>query len=117
MTLKANIRSVIDTVATANNYDWFYGVSKGKEVPYIRFFLGNNFTRRLSNKKAIRNIWYQLDVFSYTPIDVQDADSILNKIESKLEDKNLITTDWMENFSEDNNTQYTIYHYFIEVRE
>lgn len=117
MTLKSDIHSTLGSIVSEHSeYDWFYGFSKGKQVPYIRYFLGNNHTDRLSNKKAVRNIWYQIDVFTYVPIDVQNKESVLVKIESALEDKNLITTDWMENFSEDNNTQYTIYHYFIEVR-
>ena len=117
ITLKNNIHTVLENAVVDTAFVWFYGASKGKQVPYIRFFLGNNHTSRLSNKKSIRNIWYQIDVFSYEPIDVQDETSILFQIESQLENKNLITTDWMENFSEDNNTRYTIFHYFIEVRE
>lgn len=117
MTLKAHIRAALQSLLIDTDYEWFYGFAKGKQIPYVRFFLGNNHTGRLSNKKAVRNIWYQVDVFSYLPIDVQNKDSVLFKIEDELEKKGLITTDWMENFSEDNNTRYTIYHYFIEVRE
>jgi len=116
MTLKSDIRSVLSSLFNGSEYSYFYGLSKSQSIPYIRYFLGNNHTDRLSNKKSIRNIWYQIDVFTYIPIDVEDKESILYQIESGLEKKNLTTTDWMENFSENNNTRYTIYHYFIEVR-
>lgn len=113
ITLKQKINSVLKTLGV----EYFYGQSTNSKFPYIRFTLGDNNTTRLSNKKSTRNIWYQIDVFSMVPLDVQDEDTILYQIESKLESEKLITTDWIETEDTDNNTRYTVYHYFIEVRE
>lgn len=114
MTLKADIFSVLQE---QTDYDSFYGSSTNKEIPYIRFVLGSHHSDRLSNKKALKNIWYQVDVFTYTPIDVESDTSVLHQIESALESRNLITTDWIEVISEGSSTQYTVYHYFIEARK
>lgn len=111
-TLKCRIKRALDQT----KYDNFYGTSTKNSFPYIRYFLGNNFTGRLSNKKAIRNIWYQVDVFSEIPIDVEDLSSILSEVELVLDAEGLFVTDWLEDADTSNSTQYPIYHYFVEVR-
>jgi len=111
-TLKGRIRRALIKTGHVN----FYGTSTRNTFPFIRYFLGSNFTNRLSNKKAVRNIWYQVDVFSDVPIDVEDTGTILSDVESALELEGLYVTDWMEVSDTSNSTQYTIYHYFLEVR-
>ena len=41
----------------------------------------------------------------------------LTKIETELEQKRLVTTNWLEVISENNTTRYPNYHYFLEVRK
>lgn len=111
MTLKSDIADVLKEL----DYTWFYGNSVNTKFPFIRFNLGNNYTDRLSNKKANRNIWYQVDVFTLTPLDVE-GNNMLSEIENRLEQASLFTTDWLEATDTDNNTNYPVYHYFLEVR-
>lgn len=91
-------------------------MSTKNSFPYIRYFLGSNFTTRLSNKKAVRNIWYQVDVFSNVPIDVEDTNSMLAEVELALDTEGLYVTDWIEVVDDSNSTQFPVYHYFLEVR-
>lgn len=98
------------------SYNHFYGTGTGNAFPYIRYTLGDNSSRRLSNKKSIKNIWYQLDVFSNYPFDVQ-SNEMLETIESGLENLGLFTTDWIETIDDSNSTGFPVYRYFIEVRE
>lgn len=111
-TLKRRIKDALDTTGHTN----FYGMSAQNNFPYVRYTLSSNYTGRLSNKKAIRNIWYQVDVFSRVPIDVESNESILVDVESALVEEGLYVKDWFENVDTTNSTQYPIYHYFIEVR-
>lgn len=111
ITLKQQINAVLKTI----DRPYFYGRGTSDTFPYIRYTLGSNSTVRLSNKKSVRNIWYQIDVFSMLPLDVE-SDTLLLEIERKLESTNLYTTDWIEVINDDNNTRYNVYHYFIEVR-
>jgi len=112
MTLKNKINEFLKET----DYTHFYGRGSSNSFPYVRYTLGDNFTKRLSNKKGPRNIWYQLDVFNNRPFDVQGSE-MLTTIEEGLEERDLFTTDWIEAIDDDNTTTYPIYHYFIEVRE
>lgn len=116
ITLKQKINEILNELFKETGYKYFYGSSSVDTFPYIRYTLGDNFSNRLSNKKKVKNIWYQIDVFSQVPIDVENKNTILFKIELNLENRRLITTDWLETIDEDNNTRYPVYHYFLEVR-
>lgn len=111
------LKQEINIVLKASGYTYFYGSGSVETFPYIRYTLGDNFSTRLSNKKGLKNIWYQIDVFSQTPIDVEADETMLSKVESALEAKYLITTDWLEVITENSTTRYTNYHYFLEVRK
>jgi len=112
ITLKSDIFSVL----SETGYPHFYGSGSSDSFPYIRYTLGSNYSDRLSNEKATKNIWYQVDVFSDYPFDVE-ANELLQTIESGLELQGLYTTDWIEAIDDENNTRYPVYHYFIEVRK
>lgn len=112
ITLKRRIKQALDKTL----YDNFYGTSTKNVFPYIRYTLGSNFSNRLSNQKALRNIWYQVDVFHNVPIDVENISSILSEVELILDSEGMYVTDWIEDIDDTNSTQYPVYHYFLEVR-
>lgn len=112
MSLKQKIFDVLETIDVPS----FYGMSTQNTFPFVRYTLGNHYSKRLSDEKAIKNIWYQIDVYSTVPIDVEDTDGLLKEIETKLEAERLFTDDWKETIDIDNQSTYPIYHYFIEVR-
>lgn len=99
-----------------SGYSHFYGTGTGNTFPYVRYTLGDNFSQRLSNKKGVKHIWYQLDVFTNYPFDVENNE-MLETIETGLESIGLFTTDWIETIDNDNTTGFPVYRYFIEVRE
>lgn len=111
MTLKEEIERVLDTV----NTPYAYGYTP-KSFPSIRYTLISNTPIRLSNSKAYKNIEYQIDVFHQEPFDVEDENSLLEKIEQGLEQTGLNTTNWIENIVPDDRSQFTVYHYFMTVR-
>lgn len=113
----ATLKQEINEVLKKSGYDHFYGSSSVDTFPYIRYTLGDHFSRRLSNKKELKNIWYQIDVFSQVPFDVEDDSTVLALVERELEAKGLITTDWIEVISENNTTRHPNYHYILEVRK
>ena len=111
------LKQEINIILKASGYKYFYGSGSVETFPYVRYTLGDNFSTRLSNKKGLKTIWYQIDVFSDVPLDVEAEQTILSKIEAELEQKGLITTNWLEVISENNTTRYPNYHYFLEVRK
>lgn len=115
MSLKSDIFATVKPIANDLGIAFDYGTGVKAKYPYARYTLGSNDSDRLSNKKAIKNIWYQIDVFDLVPHDVED-DNILLAIELVLETNNLYTTDWIEDIDNENNTEFDIYHYFMEVR-
>lgn len=111
------LKGTINTFLQETGYRYFYATTIEEAVfPYIRYTLGDNYSARLSNKKAIKNIWYQLDVFSDRPLDVEESE-MLTVIENGLEERGLYTTNWIEVIDDDSSIGYPIYRYFIEVRK
>lgn len=110
MSLKERIFHVLEQV----NMPVAYGRASD-EMPYIRYTLVSNRSERLSNKKSIKHIYYQVDLFTQIPKDVETDETLLF-IEEELEKEGLITTDWTETIDDFNDTGYLVFHYLMEVR-
>lgn len=111
MTVKKQIYNALKPLGYPLAY-----ASTPEGFPAIRYTLVSNVPRRLSNEKASRRVYYQIDVFSQAPIDVEAEGTVLSKVEAALEDAGLYTNNWTETLDLSNETQFAIYRYLIEVR-
>ena len=92
-----------------------YADSDANELPRINFWQVWHGSVRLSNKRANQRFVHQVDFFSGRPLNPED-DEVLWKIIENLEAEGLVTTDWQEVHSYDEDIDRSVFHYYIEVR-
>lgn len=109
------LKNRINDALKATGYRYFYLTGDTDSFPFIRFSLGNHIYRSLSSKYHHSYIWYQVDVFSEVPKNVEN-DPMLFNIKQALLDEGLKSTAWKEAPDLENNTQFTVYHYYCEVK-
>lgn len=93
----------------------FYGWTDYAKFPRCVFYLVSHSSKKLSNKRHLQRLSYQVSYYSDYPLNVE-TDVKLWQIIDTLEDSNLITNDWREVIDRDTDKNRTIYHYWLEVR-
>ncbi len=97
----------------ANGIPISYGYTK-RPMPYIIFNLIDNRGLRLSGQRHSKSTWWQVDVYSISPKDV-DTDTLLTSIQETLEHNRLITSEWVEVAETDVKKEQTSWRYMLEV--
>ncbi len=97
----------------ANGIPISYGYTK-RPMPYIIFNLIDNRGLRLSGQRHSKSTWWQVDVYSVSPKDV-DTDALLTSIKGSLEGNRLVTSEWIEIAETDAKTEQTSWRYMLEV--
>lgn len=92
----------------------YYAESDLESFPKIIYTLVSNVPVRFSNQKVFCQLIYQVSFYDEVPHDVEFSETLL-AIEQSLEDANLFTTNWQEVVLTDDETNTTLYHYFLEV--
>lgn len=92
-----------------------YRYSNLNELPRMSFAAISNVTLKLSNKRHMQRVWYQIDYFSRVPLDIE-TDTNLNRIIEVLENENLTLTNWQEEEDINVETDSALFTYWIEVR-
>lgn len=97
------------------NINMAHGYSDEMTFPKIITNVISHRAIRLSDRKHMRHIRYQISYFDTIPRDVEE-DEVLNAISNALEDANLNTTEWIEIVEPDEEFEdETIFHYIVEV--
>ena len=109
-----SVKSKIFEALQPLNIDMAHGFSYQMELPKIITNVVSHRAIRLSDRKHLKHVRYQISYFDKTPRDVED-DLILNSISDALEKANLNTTEWIEIIETDDEVDDTIFHYIIEV--
>lgn len=91
-----------------------YNESTTSVLPKMVMSFVSNVSSRLSNKKHNRYLRYQVMYYSDLALDVETDANLLN-IETLLEEKGFITTDWMEITDVDLDMEISSYDYLLEV--
>ncbi|MFS4464729.1 hypothetical protein ACMFKE_04920 [Staphylococcus haemolyticus] len=110
MSVKSKIFEALEPL----NINMAHGYSDEMAFPKIITNIVSHRAVRLSDKKHLRHIRYQLSYFDAVPRDVED-DTVLNAISEALENANLLTSEWVEIIEPDEDTDLTIFHYLLEV--
>lgn len=100
--------------ALGDGFSISYADSKTTSFPRVSFALIYHGKVKLSNKKHIDRYLYQIDYFSDKPLSIED-DGDLISIYQSLEDKFYIS-EWNEEIDIDVDEDFSIYHYFLELR-
>lgn len=93
----------------------FYGWTDVVEFPRCIFYLVSNFSKKLSNKRHVQHVSYQVSYYSDIPLNIEN-DAKLWGIIDALEERGIITNDWREIIDRETDKNRTIYHYWLEAR-
>lgn len=91
-----------------------YNESTTSALPKMVMSFVSSVSSRLSNKKHNRYLRYQVMYYSDRALDIETDTTLIN-IETLLEEKGFITTDWMEITDIDIDSEIGSYDYLIEV--